>query len=90
MSLPIRELYDPNSQVQLSLSKLGLKMWPVLERKLQSDEADEVIRLLTAYAEAEEAAKEASKRNLAEEYHAACEEWRKHAILFGCFLQVKS
>jgi len=90
MSLPIQELYGPNSQVQLSLSKLGLKMWPALERKLHSDEADEVIRLLTAYAEAEEAAKEAAKRNLAEEYHAACAEWRKHAIRFGCFLQVKS
>jgi hypothetical protein len=90
MSLPIRELYDPNGQVQLSLSKLGLKMWPALERKLHSDEADEVIRLLTAYAEAEEAAKEAAKRNLAEEYHAACAKWRKHAIRFGCFLQVHS
>ena len=77
-------------KVQISLSKLGQKMWPALERKLHSDEADKVIRLLTAYAEAEEAAKEAAKRNLAPEYHAACVEWRKRATRFGRCLQVKS
>jgi len=77
-------------KVQISLSKLGQKMWPALERKLHSDEADKVIRLLTAYAEAEEAAQEAAKRNLVAEYHAACAEWRKRATRFGRCLQVKS
>jgi vacuolar-type H+-ATPase subunit B/Vma2 len=74
-------------KVQISLSKLGKKMWPALERKLHSDEADRVIRLLTAYAEAAAAAEEAAKRNLAAEYHAACEEFRKRAIRFGRSLQ---
>jgi vacuolar-type H+-ATPase subunit B/Vma2 len=77
-------------KVQISLSKLGQKMWPALERKLRSDEADRVIRLLTAYADAEAAAQEAAKQNLAAEYHAACVEWRKHASRFGRCLQVKS
>jgi hypothetical protein len=74
-------------KVQLSLSKLGQKMWPALERKLRSDEADRVIRLLTAYAEAQAAAEEAAKQNLAAEYHAACAEWRKCAIRFARCLQ---
>jgi hypothetical protein len=74
-------------KVQCALSKLGKKMWPALERKLHSDEADKVIRLLTAYAEAAAAAEEAAKRNLAAEYQAACEEWRKRAIRFGRSLQ---
>ena len=70
-------------KVHISLSKLGKKMWPALERKLHSDEADHVIGLLTAYAEAKVAAEEASKvsrvltdRNWAE-YRAASAEWRK-------------
>jgi len=89
-------------KVQLSLSKLGLKMWPALERKLRSDEADRVIRLFTAYADAEAeaaaaataaaqaaqaAAEEATKQNLAAEYYAACAEWRKHANRFARCLQ---
>ena len=74
-------------KVQISLSKLGQKMWPALERKLRGDEADRVIRLLTAYAEAQAAAEEAAKQNLAAEYHAACAEWRKSATRFARCLQ---
>jgi hypothetical protein len=70
-------------KVQISLSKLGKKIWPALEHKLHSDEADHVIRLLINYAEATAAAEEAAKRNSATEYHAACAEWRKCAIRFG-------
>ena len=70
-------------KVQISLSKLGQKMWPALERKLRSDEADRVIRLLTAYVDAEAAAEEASKGNVAAEYHAACEELLKCASRFA-------
>ena len=76
-------------------------MWPALERKLRSDEADRVIRLFTAYADAEaeaaaaataaaqaaQAAEEGAKQNLAAEYHAACEEWRKSATRFARCLQ---
>jgi vacuolar-type H+-ATPase subunit B/Vma2 len=74
-------------KVQISLSKLGKKMWPALERKLHSDEAERVIRLLAAYADAEAAAEEASKGNLAAEYHAACAEWLKRANRFTRCLQ---
>ena len=62
-------------------------MWPALERKLHSDEADNVIGLLTAYAEAEAAAEEAAKVSNLPEYSAACAEWRKCAIRFGRCLQ---
>jgi len=76
-------------------------MWPALERKLRSDEADRVIRLFTAYADAEaeaaaaataaaqaaQAAEEGAKQNLEAEYYAACAEWRKHANRFARCLQ---
>jgi hypothetical protein len=72
--------------IHIGLSKLGKKMWPALENKLLSDEVEQVVGLLTNYADAKVAADEATKVNREtssqnwDAYRAAGAEWRKRDL----------